>query len=107
MKPDRQKKILDLIKKFEIETQEELAQRLHEAGHGAAQSTISRDIRELNLRKAVGSQGKAVYVSPPEDSQQRPQTAASTRLLAAMVTVSKSRSPALAVSLISAHWHPE
>lgn len=69
MKPDRQKKILDLIKKFEIETQEELAQRLHEAGHGAAQSTISRDIRELNLRKAVGSQGKAVYVSPPEDSQ--------------------------------------
>lgn len=69
MKPDRQKKMLDLIKKYEIETQEELAQRLQEAGYGAAQSTISRDIRELNLRKEVGSQGKLVYVSPQEDSQ--------------------------------------
>ena len=66
MKPDRQKKILDLIKKFEIETQEELAQRLHEAGHGAAQSTISRDIRELNLQKNANGRGKLVYTSAQE-----------------------------------------
>ncbi len=69
MKPDRQKKILDLIREYEIETQEELARRLREAGHGAAQSTISRDIRELNLRKAFNSQGKSVYVSPPENDK--------------------------------------
>ena len=68
MKPDRQKKIKDLIKEFEIETQEELACRLHEAGYEAAQSTISRDIRELNLRKAFNSQGKSVYVFTQEHS---------------------------------------
>ena len=66
MKPDRQRKIIDLIKKYDIETQEELARRLHEAGYEAAQSTISRDIRELNLRKAFNSQGKSVYVFSPE-----------------------------------------
>lgn len=67
MKPDRQKKMLDLIREYEIETQEELAKRLRDAGYEAAQSTISRDIRELNLKKAAGRQGKLVYVSPPED----------------------------------------
>ena len=52
MKLDRHKKILDLIQEFEIETQGELADRLQKAGYAATQSTISRDIRELNLKKA-------------------------------------------------------
>ena len=45
MKLQRQRKIIDLVEEFEIETQEELAQRLQEAGYAATQSTISRDIR--------------------------------------------------------------
>ncbi|MCI8814152.1 MAG: arginine repressor [Lachnospiraceae bacterium] len=63
MKLDRHRKIVDLIQEFEIETQEELARRLHAAGYAVTQSTISRDIRELNLKKAVNRQGKLVYVS--------------------------------------------
>ena len=51
MKLKRHREIIDLIGRFEIETQEELARRLHEAGFSVTQATVSRDIRELNLRK--------------------------------------------------------
>ena len=33
MKLQRQRKIIDLVEEFEIDTQEELAQRLQEAGY--------------------------------------------------------------------------
>lgn len=64
MKLDRHKKILDLIQEFEIETQGELADRLQKAGYAATQSTISRDIRELNLKKALNGRGKFIYIAP-------------------------------------------
>ena len=66
MKLQRQRKIIDLVEEFEIETQEELAQRLQEAGYAATQSTISRDIRELNLQKNANGRGKLVYTSAQE-----------------------------------------
>ena len=66
MKLQRQRKIIDLVEEFEIETQEELAQRLQEAGYAATQSTISRDIRELNLQKNANSRGKLVYSTAQE-----------------------------------------
>lgn len=70
MKLDRHKKILDLIREFEIETQGELADRLQAAGYAAAQSTISRDIRELNLKKAVNGRGKFIYIAPkPQEGE--------------------------------------
>ena len=44
MKIERHAKIIELIHQYEIETQEELAARLHEAGYSVTQASISRDI---------------------------------------------------------------
>ena len=49
MKTDRHKKILELIDRYEIGTQEELAKILNDEGYNVTQATVSRDIRELNL----------------------------------------------------------
>ncbi len=62
MKSKRQGKILELIKKYDIETQDELIARLAEAGISATQATISRDIRELKLTKVTSESGKYKYV---------------------------------------------
>lgn len=51
MKKERRAKIIELIGKYPIETQEELAQKLEEAGFQVTQATISRDIREMKLTK--------------------------------------------------------
>ena len=51
MKGKRQEAILALVREFEIETQEELAEKLNKAGFAVTQATISRDIRELKLTK--------------------------------------------------------
>ena len=51
MKVERHSKIVELIGKYEIGTQEELAQMLNEAGFNVTQATVSRDIRELKLTK--------------------------------------------------------
>ena len=61
MKGKRQKKILELIEKYNIETQEELTRRLQEEGFPSTQGTISRDIRELKLTKVAGESGKQKY----------------------------------------------
>lgn len=61
MKSRRQKKIIELIDKYEIETQEELGSRLLEAGFQVTQATISRDIRELCLMKVPGENGRQKY----------------------------------------------
>ena len=51
MKSKRQEKILELIEKYNIETQEELIARLAECGIESKQTTVSRDIKELYLYK--------------------------------------------------------
>lgn len=61
MKVDRQAKILTLIEEYPIETQEELAEKLVEAGFRVTQATVSRDIRELRLTKVVGDNGRQRY----------------------------------------------
>jgi transcriptional regulator of arginine metabolism len=62
MKTERHSKIVELIGKYEIDTQEELAQRLNEAGFRVTQATVSRDIRELKLSKVTGAGGRQKYV---------------------------------------------
>ena len=62
MKIQRHSKIVELIGKYEIETQEELAQKLNEAGFSVTQATVSRDIRELRLTKVPSENGKQKYV---------------------------------------------
>ena len=53
MKYKRQKKILELIAEYDIETQDDLIERLRESGYDVTQATVSRDIRELKLVKTV------------------------------------------------------
>ena len=53
MKLGRQSKILELINKYDIETQEELAEWLMSEGFNVTQATVSRDIRELKLTKVA------------------------------------------------------
>ena len=63
MKLERHSKIVELIGKYEIETQEELAEHLKEEGYQVTQATISRDIRELKLTKASGENRRAATAS--------------------------------------------
>lgn len=62
MKLGRQSKIIELITKNEVETQEELAELLIQAGYSVTQATISRDIRELKLTKVATNTGKQKYI---------------------------------------------
>jgi transcriptional regulator of arginine metabolism len=62
MKVGRQSKIIELINKHDIETQEELADLLTKAGYNVTQATISRDIRELKLTKISVEDGKQKYI---------------------------------------------
>lgn len=61
MKIARHAKIVDLINKYDIETQEELAERLNAEGFGVTQATVSRDIRELKLTKIAVNGGRQKY----------------------------------------------
>lgn len=63
MKVERQSKILELIVKKEIGTQEALTDELLKAGFAATQATVSRDIREMKLTKVAMSDGKLRYVA--------------------------------------------
>ncbi len=62
MKLERHSKIVELIGKYEIETQEELAERLNQAGFRVTQATVSRDIRELKLTKVSTGSGRQRYM---------------------------------------------
>lgn len=61
MKSVRQAKILELIKEYRIETQEELQAKLKEYGYNVTQATVSRDIRELGIIKSEGDDGVYKY----------------------------------------------
>ncbi len=61
MKLSRHSKILDLISKYNIDTQEELAKRLSEDGYNVTQATVSRDIKDLKLVKVLDDSGVYKY----------------------------------------------
>ena len=69
MKVSRHAKIIELISQNDIETQEELAERLNGAGFKVTQATVSRDIRDLKLTKVSvdGGRQKYVVLKPEED----------------------------------------
>ncbi len=64
MKRIRQEKMLELISKYEIDTQDELIERLRESGFEVTQATVSRDIRELKVSKMTTGKGTYRYVLP-------------------------------------------
>jgi len=62
MKRRRHAVVVDLINKYEIETQEELAEYLRREGFDVTQATVSRDIRELHLSKIAIGNGRQKYI---------------------------------------------
>ncbi len=68
MKFQRQLKILELIEKECIETQEELSERLKQTiGVDVTQATVSRDIKELRLVKVLNEDGTYHYTSSAKE----------------------------------------
>lgn len=68
MKKNRQRKIIEIIDKYDVETQEELAAKLKDAGFDVTQATVSRDIRELELSKIPAGNGKQKYIIISQDN---------------------------------------
>lgn len=64
MKIKRHNKILEIVENYNIETQEELIDKLRLAGYDVTQATISRDIRELKLLKVMSENGTYKYIVP-------------------------------------------
>ena len=61
MKTGRHAKILELIREYDIDTQEELMRILRDNGFDVTQATVSRDIKELRLVKSLGPSGRYRY----------------------------------------------
>lgn len=69
----RHKKILELIKEKEIETQQALCDELTAAGLTVTQATVSRDIRQLHLYKVKGKNKRYHYVATEWEEAQVPE----------------------------------
>ena len=67
MKKTRHGKIIEIIEAHDVETQEELASYLKQAGYEVTQATVSRDIRELKLSKVPTGSGKQKYIVLRQD----------------------------------------
>ncbi len=67
MKHSRQEKILKIISENTVETQEQLIEKLEEAGYNVTQATVSRDVRELKLTKVACGLGVYKYVVSNRD----------------------------------------
>ncbi len=70
MKKDRHAKILELIDRYDISTQDELLTKLLECGVEVTQATVSRDIKELRLVKHPSANGQYKY-SPATGSDEK------------------------------------
>ena len=67
MKNSRHAKILEIITEYNIETQDELINKLCESGYDVTQATVSRDIKQLQLVKIATEDGKYKYALPRRD----------------------------------------
>ena len=61
MKSDRQRRILEIVEREPIDTQEQLQHKLQEQGVTCTQATISRDIKQLHLIKEPVGHGQYRY----------------------------------------------
>lgn len=68
MKTNRQKHILDIIKKYDIKTQDQLTDMLTADGYKVTQATVSRDIKELHIIKIPSVSGGYKYASAATDN---------------------------------------
>ena len=67
MKAQRQAKIMEIISNINVETQEQLLEKLQEAGFNSTQATISRDIKELRIVKELTSLGTYRYTTSTKE----------------------------------------
>jgi len=67
MKSSRQTKILEIISRSDIETQNQLMEALQREGVKSTQATVSRDIKELRLVKELSPEGRYRYVPAAKD----------------------------------------
>ena len=67
MKASRHTRILEIIGEKEITTQDELISELKKSGFDVTQATVSRDIKQLGLAKAVSTTGNYKYTAPKKD----------------------------------------
>ncbi len=67
MKNSRHNRILEIISECNIETQDELIEKLCESGFEVTQATISRDIKQLQLVKIATESGGYKYALPRRD----------------------------------------
>ena len=67
MKYRRHNKIIEIISKYDIETQDELIAKLREEGFDVTQATASRDIRDLKLIKISTENHHYKYAVSPHD----------------------------------------
>ena len=70
MKIARHSQIIKLINEYDIETQEELAEKLNKSGFRVTQATVSRDIRELGLTKTAVRDGHSRYIVTRSEEQE-------------------------------------
>lgn len=68
----RQEAIKDIIKNFNVETQDELIERLKLRGFEATQATISRDLRQLHLTKVPSGIRSSKYAMPARNTVYEP-----------------------------------
>ena len=68
MKSSRHEKILEIINRQPIETQDELLEALSREGCKVTQATISRDIKDLRLVKTLGTDGRYRYTASQDNS---------------------------------------
>ena len=64
MKKNRHEKIIEIVEKYDVETQDELIEYLRKTGYDVTQATVSRDIRELKLTKVMSEKGSYRYELP-------------------------------------------
>lgn len=67
LKSQRQAKILEIISKTNVETQEQLLEELKKEGFRGTQATISRDIKELRIVKELTTLGTYRYTTANDE----------------------------------------
>lgn len=90
MKKDRKNAILDIVTKYEIDTQETLQALLLERGFNVTQATVSRDIKQLSLFKTLGENGNYKYTLPVKNEEKKVRKAFETLFIDSVSTVDRA-----------------
>ena len=88
MKKNRQMKVLEIISKHDVETQDELIELLKAEEYYVTQATISRDIRELDLIKVSTQRGTYKYtVSSHAENEKKKTSNFGNALVSSLVSI--------------------